>query len=79
MTFINPWDERFIYKIQFTLPSQPERLFTRTIIEKDLFDEETITKRWLRVFPETRVENVYFTNEAMEMNERKYKALINKK
>ncbi len=72
-------DERFIYKIQFTLPNQPERLFTQTIIEKDLFDEETITKRWFHVFPETHVENVSFTNEAMEMNERKFGALINKK
>ncbi|EUJ16980.1 hypothetical protein ACSMFR_12845 [Listeria aquatica] len=74
MTFINPWDERFIYTIRFILPEQPRKILTRTIIEKQLLDKEKVIENWLDIFPQTIVKEVEFSFEAMERNERKFKA-----
>lgn len=46
MTFINPWDERFIYTIKFVLPEQPRKILTRTIIEKQFLKKR---KKSLRI------------------------------
>ncbi|MHC5251645.1 hypothetical protein ACYRFS_08375 [Listeria kieliensis] len=74
MTFINPWDERFIYTIKFILPEQPKKVLTRSVIEKQLLDKDKVIENWLAVFPQTVVKDVEFLNEALERNERKFKA-----